>query len=60
MTFFVKIHRNIKINILIIINRDHQGTSRQGGLTLKVLKTRGGVNSSDLMDNFWRSPQNFV
>ncbi len=46
---------------MLIISRVHQGTSRQGGgLTLKILKIRGGLNSSDLMDNFWRSPQNFV
>ncbi len=33
----------------------------RGGLTLKILKIQGrGVNSLDLMDNFWRSPHNFV
>jgi hypothetical protein len=33
----------------------------EGGLTLKFLKIEGGgVNSSDLMNNFWRIPQNFV
>ncbi len=45
----------------INISRVPQGTSHQGGLTLKILKIQGrGVNSSDLMDNFWRSPHNFV
>jgi hypothetical protein len=34
---------------------------KEGGGTLKILKIRGeGLNLSDLMDNFWRSPQNFV
>jgi hypothetical protein len=43
------------INILLILlSRVHQGTSRQGGITLKILKIQGGGgNSSDLMDNFW-------
>jgi hypothetical protein len=39
----------------LIINRDAQTTSLQGGLTLKILKIREGIkNSSDLMYNFWQ------
>jgi hypothetical protein len=45
-----------------LITRVDQGTSRQGGANSQNFKNSGGggLNSSDLMDNFWRSPQNFV
>ncbi len=33
----------------IVIDRVHQGTSRQGGLTLKILKIRGGGGAGKLI-----------
>jgi hypothetical protein len=56
-----KVSLSKKLEFGSLIGRVSQGTLRQGGLTRKIFKFRGGgVNSSDLMHNFWRSPQNFV
>jgi hypothetical protein len=46
---------------VFIISRDAQTTSRQGGADSEnfQISRGGGVNSPDLIDNFWRKPQNF-